>query len=83
MAALSREAHRSRVLEHQAMVGADRSTPVSSSSDPQLKIRLICEVRCSDETVEPKRARPASCSLRAYVAHTSRSDNTPSHLLHL
>jgi hypothetical protein len=72
MAALSRDAHRRRVLEHQAMVEADRSTPVSSSSDPQLKIRLIGEVRRSDETVDPKRARPASCNLRASVAHDNR-----------
>ena len=57
VAALPRDAHRRRVLEHQAMVEADRSTPVSSSSDPQLKIRLIGEVRRSDETVDPKRAR--------------------------
>jgi hypothetical protein len=60
MAALSRDAHRRRVLEHQAKVEADRSTPVPPSSDPQLKIRLIGEVRRSDETVEPKRARQRS-----------------------
>jgi hypothetical protein len=57
MAALSRDAHRRRVLEHQAKVEADRNAPVTSSSDPQLKIRLVGEVRRSDETVEPKRAR--------------------------
>ena len=60
MAALSRDAHRRRVLEHQAKVAADQSAPVTSSSDPQLKIRLIGEVRRSDETVEPKRARQRS-----------------------
>ena len=61
MAALSRDAHRRRVLEHQAKVEADRKRPpVPSSSDPQLKIRLIGEVRRSDETVEPKRARQRS-----------------------
>jgi hypothetical protein len=62
MAALSRDAHRRRVLEHQAKVEADKSapTPVPASSDPQLKIRLIGEVRRSDETVEPKRARQRS-----------------------
>ena len=60
MAALSRDAHRRRVLEHQAKVEADRSKPVPASvpasSDPQLEIRLIGEVRSSDETVEQKRA---------------------------
>jgi hypothetical protein len=60
MAALSRDAQRRRVLEHQAKVEADRGTPVPVSSDPQLKIRLIGEVRRSDETVEPKRARQRS-----------------------
>jgi hypothetical protein len=57
MTALSRESHRRRVLEHQAKVAADQSASVTSSSDPQLKIRLIGEVRRSDETVEPKRGR--------------------------
>jgi predicted DNA-binding protein len=33
---------------------------VPPSSDPQLKIRLIGEVRRSDEAVEPKRARQRS-----------------------
>ena len=58
MAAPSRDAHRRRVLEHQAKVDADKSasTPVPASSDPQLKIRLIGEVKRSGETVEPKRA---------------------------
>jgi hypothetical protein len=60
MAAISRDAHRRRVLEHQARVAADQSAPVTASSDPQLKIRLIGEVRRSDETVEPKRARQRS-----------------------
>ena len=60
MAALSRDAHRRRVLEHQAKVAADQGAPVTSSSDPQLKIRLIGEVKRSDETVEPKRARQRS-----------------------
>ena len=58
MAAPSRDAHRRRVLEHQAKVEVDRSTPVPS--DPQLKIRLIGEVKRSGETVEPKRARQRS-----------------------
>jgi hypothetical protein len=60
MAALSRDAHRRRVLEHQAKVEADRSAAVPTpvpSSDPQLKIRLIGEVKHTDETVQPKRAR--------------------------
>jgi hypothetical protein len=58
MAALSRDAHRRRVLEHQAKAEVDQSTPVPSSSDPQFKIRLIGEVRRGDESVEPpKRAR--------------------------
>ena len=56
MAALSRDAHRRRVLEHQAKVAADRSAPIPPSSDPQLKILLIAEVKRSDETIEPKRA---------------------------
>jgi hypothetical protein len=64
MAALSRDAHRRRVLEHQAKVEADRGkpvpTPIPSSSDLQLKIRLIGEVKRSDETVEPKRGRRRS-----------------------
>jgi hypothetical protein len=64
MAALSRYAHRRRVLEHQAKVEADRSKPVPASvptaSDPQLEIRLIGEVRRSDETVEPKRVHQRS-----------------------
>ena len=60
MTALSRDAHRRRILEHQAKVAADQSARVTSSSDPQLKIRLIGEVRRSDETVEPKRARQRS-----------------------
>jgi len=63
MAALSRDAHRRRVLEHQAKVEADRSavvpTPVPSS-DPQLTIRLIGEVRRSDDTAQPKRGRQRS-----------------------
>ena len=50
MAALSRDAHRRRVLEHQPKVAADQGKPVPtppilSSSDPQLKIRLIGEVK--------------------------------------
>jgi hypothetical protein len=59
MAALSRDAHRRRVLEHQAKAEADKSapTPVPASSDPQLKIRLIGEVRRNDEAAEPKRSR--------------------------
>jgi hypothetical protein len=69
MAALSRDAHRRRVLEHQAKVAADRGkpvpTPIPSSSDPQLKIRLIGEVKRTDETVEPKRGRRRSLSARA------------------
>lgn len=64
MAALSRDAHRRRVLEHQAKVEADRGkpvpTPIRSSSDPQLEIRLIGEVKLTDETVEPKRGRRRS-----------------------
>ena len=60
MAALSRDAHRRRVLEHQAKVAADRSTSIPPSSDPQLKIRLIAEVKRSDETVEPKLGRRRS-----------------------
>jgi hypothetical protein len=60
MAALSRESHRRRVLEHQAKVEAERSTPHTSSSDPQLKIPLIGEVRRSDEMIEPTRARQRS-----------------------
>jgi hypothetical protein len=56
MAALSRDAHRRRVLEHQAKVEADRSTPVPASSDPQLKIPLIGEVRRNEEVAEPKRS---------------------------
>jgi hypothetical protein len=64
MAALSRDAHRRRVLEHQAKVEADRgkpvTTPIPSSSDPQLKIRLIGEVKRTDETVESKRGRRRS-----------------------
>jgi hypothetical protein len=64
MAALSRDAHRRRVFEHQAKVAADRGkpvpTPIPSSSDPQLKIRLIGEVKRTDETVEPKRGRRRS-----------------------
>ncbi len=59
MAAL-RDAHRRRVLEHQAKIEADRSTPVPPSSDRQLKIRLIGEVRNSDETAKPKRSRRRS-----------------------
>jgi len=43
-------------LEHQAKVAADRSAPIPPSSDPQLKILLIAEVKRSDETIEPKRA---------------------------
>jgi hypothetical protein len=58
MAALSRDAHRRRVLEHQAKIEADPSTP--GPSDPQLKIRLIGEVKRTDETVQPKRARQRS-----------------------
>jgi hypothetical protein len=59
MATLSRDAHRRRVLEHQAKIEADRSTPglTPSPSDPQLKIRLIGEVRRSDDTLQPKRGR--------------------------
>jgi hypothetical protein len=67
MAAPSQDVHRRRVLEHQAKLEADRSTPVPvsvpSSPDPQLKIRLIGEVRRSDESVaptEPKRGRQRS-----------------------
>src|ERR1700722_9868670 len=64
MAALSRHAHRRRVLEHQAEVEADRGkpvpTPIPSSSDLQLKIRLIGEVKRTDETVKPKRGRRRS-----------------------
>jgi hypothetical protein len=64
MAAPSQDAHRRRVFEHQAKLEADRSTPVPASaaapSDPQLKIRLIAEVKRSDETAEPKRARQRS-----------------------
>jgi hypothetical protein len=62
MAAPSRDAHRRRVLEHQAKVDADKSasTPVPASSDPQLNIRLIGEVKRSGEMVEPKRARQRS-----------------------
>jgi hypothetical protein len=65
MAALSRDAHRRRVLEHQAKVAAERgkpipTPPIPSSSDPQLKIRLIGEVKRTDETVEPKRGRRRS-----------------------
>jgi hypothetical protein len=63
MAALSRDSHRRRVLEHQAKVEADKKsapTSVAASSDPQLKIRLIGEVKRSDETVEPKRSRQRS-----------------------
>jgi hypothetical protein len=63
MAALSRDAHRRRVLEHQAKVEADRSAAVPTpvpSSDPQLKILLIGEAKRSDNTVEPKRARQRS-----------------------
>jgi len=55
MAAPSRDAHRRRVLEHQAKAEVDRSTPVPT--DPQLEIRLIGEVKRADETVQPKRAR--------------------------
>ena len=66
MAALSRDAHRRRVLEHQGKVEAAGSaavpTPVSSS-DPQLKIRLIGEVRRSDDTLQPKRGRQRSRKL--------------------
>jgi hypothetical protein len=60
MAAPSRDAHRRRVLEHQAKVEADRSATVPTpipSSDPQLKTRLIGEVRRSDDTLQPKRGR--------------------------
>ena len=62
MAALSRDAHRRRVLEHQAKIEADRRTPgpTPGPSDPQLKIRLIGEVKRTDETVQPKRARQRS-----------------------
>jgi hypothetical protein len=65
MAALSRDAHRRRVLEHQSKVAADRGKPVPtppilSSSDPQLKIRLIGEVKRTDETVAPQRGRRRS-----------------------
>jgi hypothetical protein len=60
MAAPSRDAHRRRVLEHQAKVAVERGKPVPSSSDPQLKIRLIGEVKRTDETVEPKRGRRRS-----------------------
>jgi hypothetical protein len=62
MAALSRDAHRRRVLEHQAKVEAAGSAavPTSGPSDPQLKIRLIGEVKHTDETVQPKRARQRS-----------------------
>ena len=60
MTALSRESHRRRVLEHQAKVAADQGAPVTSSSDSQLKIRLIGEVRRSDDTPQPKRGRQRS-----------------------
>jgi hypothetical protein len=64
MAALSRDAHRRRVLEHQAKVEADRSKPAPvsdpASPEPQLKIRLIGEVKRADESVQPKRARQRS-----------------------
>jgi hypothetical protein len=55
MAALLRDAHRRRVLEHQAKIQADRSTP--GPADPQLKIRLIGEVKRDDTTMQAKRAR--------------------------
>jgi hypothetical protein len=59
MAALSRDAHRRRVLEHQSKVEAagNAAIPTPGPSDAQLKIRLIGEVKHTDETVQPKRAR--------------------------
>ena len=60
MAAPSRDAHRRRVLEHQAKVAVERGKPVPASSDPQLKIRLIGEVRRGDKAAEPKRSRQRS-----------------------
>jgi hypothetical protein len=58
MAALSRDAHRRRVLEYQAKVEMERSAPTAGPSDPQLKIPLIGEVKRSDGTPQPKRRRP-------------------------
>jgi hypothetical protein len=58
MAALLRDAHRRRVLEHQARMEADRNIP--APPDPQLKIRLIGEVKRTDESLQPKRARRRS-----------------------
>jgi len=62
VAALSRDAHRRRVLEYQAKAEAEKSAPapVPSPSDHQLRIPLIGEVRRSDQGGEPKRARQRS-----------------------
>jgi hypothetical protein len=57
MAALSRDAHRRRVLEHQAKLEAAQSPSVAGSPDPQLKIRLIGEARTSVESPPLKRGR--------------------------
>jgi hypothetical protein len=59
MAAFPRDAiaHRRRVLEHQAKVEAERGTPVPHSSETQLKIPLIGEVKPGGGAEQPKRKR--------------------------
>jgi hypothetical protein len=50
--------HRRRILEHQQRVAAEQQTPDATSSEPQLKMPLIGEVRRPEAPIPPKRRRP-------------------------